>query len=564
MAQNSKNSAGSDPQWALHPLAAALHIFCDYLVIRLPITDHRVLVGGSNFSADGVAYAPDDQLQIDFPALQALTDIRVCGETFFGADRRPTGTSDLYSPYASLPTSHGGIAYKIFQAHPQTGVPAHIEIKASPAGLADFQNFISDVTSIAISAKILLGLFIAAAPKLAELVDFRLATVTRFDATGNFSLDTPAQVQLLIDRHRHIKKRHFGAADPEVADEAALAHYKTTIIFSPKSAFFRAELYAKGAETDKKIADLRRVLRRTPNDPSAKKRLECLTRPEFRAAVDRAARYEARGLRRGIELLCEKLGHRWSGGLWDLIEIETALAAEGKNLLACLWSHVWRPVLEALEGTDMDLLDTEKNREKIFATLTITKSDGRKSDARAWHGWRLYEEILSVGYETAKSRIKKSAWHRVINDLIECGFSLAALQACTGDAASRQSAGVVIQLRTHLAATAVTSLPSWYQGADHEKWLSDEILATVGRRVVGSDCVASAFPEDFPRVDHDLVVTSSAIDASAAAFSEWLRRDPSDVDFTRKISGHVRHIRSGNRAEKSIFGVKNRSDWSPK
>ena len=559
----------------------------DFVEIRIPIKFDPRICRGSTRSSDGkawVEYTDEGLFDLDLEKLaEIFPGLKLAGR--FSRESGENVVEDLHCPWESIPSSLGSFAIKIFsKSNASQALSAHLVLKFNPSKNLYGFNGVSDVCDLETGLKIGLSEFARLAPRYEALCDISQAVLLRFDTTSGLHVESTTHAQQFLLRLSDVQHGHThaaGALPKYAADESRIGKYRDSVYFNPTSEWQRAIGYWKQAETQKDLADLRRQLARDPQNAALAARIQKMESPDYQAYVEKLVRLEGRMLRRGLMAHLVRLGHEWTGNVWDLVRIERELAQKNTSIVQTAWAHIWRPQMTALWGDpDMGLRDTAALHTKLYDFYQKKYTDSPRAvtsgyrraksviDAAASRGYQVIRDacLHAVSGEKSDAIMSSSSWYKTLSELKEAGVSIAALQALDGSESAKIRAGVVVSIRDVISCQAVTAVPAWFQSALGQDFLTAEALSTPAHqlRPVMGQAVGSPFSAEFSEADHDFSESRSAIDSSVAQFSEWLRREPSTRDFARKISGHIQHLRAVSPAKISPFGTENRSDWSPK
>lgn len=506
---------------AIETVLLSFVVFNDFIELRFPyLFDPRCCVGASDaVEFDGiVSLSTEKTFDVDLKKLALLVpDLRLCAEV----QPQPDGTftaDDLKTPFESIESHLGTMAVKLFpRGNARLGLDPYVSVKVNPTKLTYGFNGYSNIHTLGQALPIAMSAFVRGCPDLAALVDVAGCQVMRVDSTSGLHCATVADVSALLKRISHIQIGHVHAAGSTGTyaerERKIIAKSGDTVYINPNSEHQRGATYPKGAEAREEEKRLSQELRRDPSNAALAARVEALSDPEYQAYCEKLLRLEARTMRRGLVGQLQRLGVTdWDGTAVDLIRCERQLADAGTNLVHSLWAHVWRPVLSALWGDPSMSLANETELEQKITTYYEANAVGRARSMGTRRALTHLRAIIDRGWTAAKSSppASQATWYRTINELVDAGISLAALQSCDGTAESRLAAGVVVSLRSVLEVQAVSSAPSWFKPADLSRWLDDQDLMTVPhrhRRAVGDGLAACVGTDDGrPAPEHSGII----------------------------------------------------------
>ncbi len=495
---------------AIETVLLSFVVFNDFIELRFPyLFDPRCCVGASDaVECDGiVSLSTEKTFDVDLKKLALLVpDLRLCAEV----QPQPDGTftaDDLKTPFESIESHLGTMAVKLFpRGNARLGLDPYVSVKVNPTKLTYGFNGYSNIHTLGQALPIAMSAFVRGCPDLAALVDVAGCQVMRVDSTSGLHCATVADVSALLKRISHIQIGHVHAAGSTgiyaERERKIIAKSGDTVYINPNSEHQRGATYPKGAEAREEEKRLSQELRRDPSNAALAARVEALSDPEYQAYCEKLLRLEARTMRRGLVGQLQRLGVTdWDGTAVDLIRCERQLADAGTNLVHSLWAHVWRPVLSALWGDPSMSLANETELEQKITTYYEANAVGRARSMGTRRALTHLRAIIDRGWTAAKDSppASQATWYRTINELVDAGISLAALQSCDGTAESRLAAGVVVSLRSVLEVQAVSAAPAWFKPANLDRWLDDQDLMTVPhrhRRAVGDGLVACVGTDD--------------------------------------------------------------------
>ena len=541
---------------AVEKFLGSVYTINDYLSLRLPLRyNPDFCTGGADWydPERGVNAEPDRVFSVDLSKMA-----EVCPELLIASgDISSDDDEALYCPWQSLPVGMGSIGFKFYpKGLPQQGWGPFAEIAFCPGNVAYGFNGVSDCRTIESGLKIGLAAIIHAHPHIPELFSVDAGVLMRVDSTGSQNCGSPAQVQAMLDRLGDVQVGHIRASGT-APDDLAVLNFRTVKYFNASSESWQAVAYDKRAETQKKLAELRRHIRQNPGDAVAKVRLERMESPEYTAFVSGNLRLEARMLKRGLTDHLARLGHKWDGSITEIIRIERALSESGIHLLHSAWAHCWRAQITALWGDpNMTLRDTDDLFARLRAHFAEIYADRPKAARSSYRRCQtLINACMERGYQKVRREIldseaavsadiesgaaaestvpagimSSSSWYRTISELKGAGVSLATLEALDGTASSRVAAGVAVSMVSRVTCTAVTALPEWFARVVGDDYGRDPFEAP--RAIQAAPRTLSIVPSAFPAaVDHD----ASAIDESCEEFLHGIderAQEPDEPSF---------------------------------
>lgn len=298
-------------------------------------------------------------------------------------------TTELKHPFESIPSSHSGMAFKIYQGNEKTW--PHVELKASPAKLAQGHNVYGS-DDFAFALHTMLGLFAVTHPRLYDYVMHDSIELRQIDVTYSAQLRNQMEVSAVLEHLYGVGHRHTKANNG--------SKYNGTVYFGSKNSKYKClKFYDKYAE----------VL----NDIKTQKRAGKDT-----SALEEAAEAAKRLLR--AEASVRKCAIKNDFGTLEVFKILPILKNDPTRLNQ-LWSIAWTDIFDALKGDEVTMKDDAKLLEKLLE-LDIT-------EGRAKAAYRFYLSIKTDGYEFTKQTTSNSTFHRNKGYLMNAGISHARLQS---------------------------------------------------------------------------------------------------------------------------------------
>lgn len=364
----------------------------DKLVLQIPFSDWMVtgvLESDSDkhntpFLRAGIFEVPADRLPFKQGARELYRD-----------ENGALQADEIYSPWESLATSHGGLAVKAY--HKGNGKLAwpYLELKCSPAKLVQAHN-VWGTDDPRPCVENMLAVLSEHYPELVTdeglpLLNMKEARVSEFDITYSVRVPLEAHRLALIDLLRATSKgqtRNRGDA------------YETTVYYgSKKSRLKKVKIYLKGPEI---LRDLE----------TRKRKNLVLPPPEVVSAAEKLVRFELTIKKDWLER--RRLPTRlidfldWLGN--DLSEVRK------------VYNEGMRDLFEALSGEVMNVTDDKD----VMMLLEKVHGETRGRVARLMG---FYQALKGVGFENLKKQYPPRTFRRYVQDLEACGFGRAHLCA---------------------------------------------------------------------------------------------------------------------------------------
>jgi len=360
----------------------------DKLVLHSPFkTKHLAWIGSDK---NETAYIPIDSLPCDI-------------ETTGNIIRHPDGTKsfeELKTKFESLPSSHSGMAFKIFENG--LNCDPFVMIQCSPAKLLQGHNLygFDDLKKSGIN---MLALLSDVYPELYDMLDIPKTEVSEFDLNYSVFIENPETKKLLLDHLRWVSKGQTKNRND---------NYATTIYFGQKiSRLKKLKVYSKFEEM---LEDAKKMLKKGYKESAAIiKQL---------AGTDRAkqaVRFEATIRKRFLERRAIPV---------NFFELSDYLI-NNQWAYKTLFTEAWKDIFDALSGQEIKIMNDETIYQAIHdAFHTVDERTGNIRTQKVNRLFQFYQTMKSLGYEHLKTTTSRSAFHRNITDLRVAGLSLSTLQ----------------------------------------------------------------------------------------------------------------------------------------
>lgn len=317
------------------------------------------------------------------------------------------GTSVLYHPWESLPTSFTGMAFKV---HLDGYFFPHITIKASPAKILQGHNvFGFDDMSLAVEEMLYqLGI---AYPALFGMLSIQSATIVKFDITYSSRVDSPMQVRQLIDYMSRVSNGHTKPTKSK--------KFETTCYWGGQnSRLIRQKLYSKFEEYLSQLDDYKKLAQR--GDPHARKIVAVMSDERILDIARKSVRWECTFMSRWLER------HGYPLNVWEFIDFQQ----QNDNLYPSLWQRGFSKIYEALKGQTMKYIDDTQLLARLKSEFQTVTPKGKVSYRKALNLYGFYNQLKAFGYDEIKkqSLYGERRFNQLIADLCLCGFSKSYLQ----------------------------------------------------------------------------------------------------------------------------------------
>lgn len=323
-------------------------------------------------------------------------------------DDGTTGTSGLYHPYESLPTSFTGLALKVnFDGY----FFPHITIKGSPAKILQGHNvFGSDNLELCVTE--MLYWVQEAYPSLYSMLAINTAEVRKMDVTYSSIVGSPKLVRLAIDYMSRISN---GQTKPTKSKK-----YETTMYWGgAESRLIRLKCYSK---FDEYMAQLDKFKKEAQKglDPRAIKIMNVMSDERLMNIARTSLRWEATFMKRWLER------NDIPVNVWDLINYQK----ENPDFLTRIWSKGFEKIFDAMKGLNMTMVNEDKVLDNLKAEFGKPLASGRMSYRKAINLYSFYNQLKIMGVMEMKAQrlYSPSQLNRLFADLCTAGFSKSFLQ----------------------------------------------------------------------------------------------------------------------------------------
>lgn len=361
----------------------------DKLVIQIPFSNSVVTgvyaSGSVDLDSPWLREGMFSVINKFLPFKQGAKEIYTDDEGLLCAD-------DIYCPWDSLSSSHGGLAIKPYQAGNGKLAWPYLEIKCSPAKLAQSHN-VFGTDKIQPCVENMLFVLIQHFPRsdLDTTLDIKNARVAEIDITYSASVPLESHRNALIDVLRNTSKGQTKNRGDS---------YQTTCYFgSKKSRLKKLKVYLKGPEI---LADLE----------NRKRRKMPLPDPAIIAQAQTLVRFEATIKKDWLER------RLISTNLFDLIRFFD----DDPAMIRTIYNEAFKDLFSALSGEVMTVTDEKK----VFALLEKYHGETRGRVARLMG---FYQGLKSVGFDSLKNQYPERTFRRYVSELELCGFGRAHLNS---------------------------------------------------------------------------------------------------------------------------------------
>ena len=317
-------------------------------------------------------------------------------------DDGQTITGDLYHPFEALPSDYTDMAVK-FYTNTMNTIP-YVELKASPLKLLQGHN-VFGFESIELGAFHMLGMFLEAFPKLAQILNIDKTEVLCLDTTYLFRLPHQNMVQPVLDYMANLASGHRKAREVK---------YNNYISWGNDGASVRPKAYGKFEEVK---AQLNKIQKQADKGCMRSKSL-VMAMHDALPFANAVLRLEARITKTYLT----KNGY--PSNLFQLIKLQH----EQPELLLRLWHVAFDPILDTMKGkymnfsSDGEILDLLKSK-----LVTYTKT-GKPSYTKATNAMKFYSLVRQMGLQATKELYNERTFYHALNSLLDVGISKSHIQ----------------------------------------------------------------------------------------------------------------------------------------
>lgn len=180
---------------------------------------------------------------------------------------------ELSHPYESIPSNYSSLAMKIFNGSDTLKTPPYVELKASPAKLLQGHNIFGS-TNLDVCAFIMLESFLKAMPELYEMVDIDETSVDWIDVTFSSHIHSESVQKQVILFLQNVKVG-------QTRKTKYNREYETTAEWNSGSEHRSLKVYLKGDEVQKRLAEAKSELRKTPSKKHLQNTINVLSDPKL-------------------------------------------------------------------------------------------------------------------------------------------------------------------------------------------------------------------------------------------------------------------------------------------
>ncbi|MBT9430794.1 phage/plasmid replication protein, II/X family [Candidatus Symbiopectobacterium endolongispinus] len=380
----------------------------DLLKLSIPFkTEHLITVK----SADkrGGTY-------IDLEQVAKISGLRLSAravEFEINGDLTVTG---LTHPFDSLPTHYSWLAMKVY-AGSFNRFPC-VELKASPAKLLQGHNVFGSTDLALCGAEFFYNLAISL-PELYDMLYIEQTLIDRMDVTYSAKVENEFISKQVIYCLRNVSN---GQTKRTKAQE-----HETTVTWNEGSRHRILVAYLKHPELLKQVDELRREIKKKPDNDAVKRRFAIISNSELQNFSSNLVRFEARLVQRFIRSFGIPMR------FWDAVKYQIKYDCDGKSLIADLWSFAFRDLLEALEGNVMNIYCDDEILELLKMSFHTITPKGDISYSKALRLFGFYRRLVNEGYDAVSQAMARNSFWRHVTDLMSIGISKAQLQNLSAD-----------------------------------------------------------------------------------------------------------------------------------
>lgn len=340
----------------------------------------------------------------------------------------------LFHPYESVPTHYTGMAMKVFF---DSSYAPYVQIKASPAKLLQGHN-VFGTDDIEQGALEMIGFLYEAYPVLSRMLDWSQAWVSHIDVTYSARVKDQNTAHKVLDflsnvsnGQTRLSKKKFDTSVYWGGQTSRLVNHKC---------YLKHEEFLKQFEEQKQLA--------LKNDKAAQRVVDVMSDQRLINWTVGLLRFESRLKKRWLER------NNIPTNLFELIRFQK----KNPEILQQLWTKATSKIFEALRGQTMKVTDDKTVLEAIEKSEIVKRANGKPSHVKVRNLFALYCLVREKGIEEIKANYSKASFHRLLSDLMLCGFSKAYLQNLHTEKANN-----IIPFVKLVEIDLSQQLPEWYQ-----------------------------------------------------------------------------------------------------
>lgn len=324
-------------------------------------------------------------------------DLKTLGIPLEGSLTPDGKIESLRHPWESIPSSHSGLAFKVFWFMDAADPTPFVELKASPAKLLQGHNCYG-TDDLLSSFFVLLDVFCAAYPDVLGRLDESSWSVAEVDITYASWAESRMAARAFINALQNVSR----------GQTRARHGYDGTAYFGKKnSRLKKIKVYDKAAEVNRWLE----------SDKSGT-RQQYIT-PDLLRWVDGMVRWEVTLKtrwfeRRGISTQIQNLYKTWTPEKF--------------------WHEAMADIIGSLEGADMRKINDEEVLDALKSIFfRVSAKTGKISYAQALAAYRTYRAISREGWDIVRETMPRRTFDRHVKMLTDCDISRGALQCQRGE-----------------------------------------------------------------------------------------------------------------------------------
>lgn len=317
------------------------------------------------------------------------------------------GTSCLYHPYESLPTSFTGMAFKV---HLDGYFFPHVTLKASPAKILQGHN-VFGFDDMQLAVEEMLYQLQESYPVVYGLLAIENATIVKMDITYLAQLDNPKQVKTFIDYMSRVSNGHTKPTKNK--------KFETTCYWGgTNSRLIRQKMYSKWEEYQAQLDEY--IKKSKQGDAHATKIVQVMSNQKLQDYAKNSIRWECTLMSRWLER------NGYPVNVWEFIKLEHRT----DKLYPNLWIKGFSKIIDALKGQTMQYVSDEEVLKKLKSVHFKQLDNGKISYRKAINLYAFYNQLKAMGYAELKAQklYGERRFRQLIADLVLCGFSKSYLQ----------------------------------------------------------------------------------------------------------------------------------------
>jgi II/X family phage/plasmid replication protein len=309
---------------------------------------------------------------------------------------------ELRHPYESLKSSFSGLAFKIFPIGCGTYDMPYVLLKGSPAKIMQGHNVYGSC-KFAPAFREFLSILASIYPNTYSKLNIRGAEIRALDCTFFARAESEFISKQVIKMLSRVSNRHI---------RSSREGYETTTYLNRKSTYYQLKTYLKTFEVNKEINELNQTIKKTFNLETKANLLKKLS-----ILID-AEKFSKNMIRFEGRIMARKMTDL--GIPVNALKFCDYIKDNDETIIKNLWSVMFNPILETLEGQELDTFDDQTVINNIKLTFDKTRKQNQLIN--------FFLILKSQGYQRTKDSMPRATFWRNEKELLEIGLSKINLQ----------------------------------------------------------------------------------------------------------------------------------------